>query len=186
MPSPNTEPVLSDPAAAGAVSPPPPTGKLPPLVGAPTPLPPIKGASAPSHPALSPTGVASPPPPPPAAATEKPWWATRPEPSEGACKVAVFSTRNYDVAGLEGGLRAKFGDELYNAGRCPYFFRYLEPALNAETAILAKECIAICIFVNDKCNEEVSHEGTEIRSSIVSQKDSSHSRGRFFLLFPGA
>lgn len=54
-------------------------------------------------------------------------------------KVAVFSTQSYDKQFFNA-VNEDFGHELI----------YLEPALNAQTAVLAKGCEAVCVFVNDK------------------------------------
>jgi len=56
-------------------------------------------------------------------------------------KVAVFSTRSYDK---------QFFD-LVNKD-ISHELVYLEPALNVKTAILAKGCEAVCIFVNDQAD----------------------------------
>lgn len=58
-------------------------------------------------------------------------------------KVAVFSTQSYD----------KHFFNLVNEG-FNHELVYLEPALNAKTAVLAAGCEAVCIFVNDKVDAE--------------------------------
>jgi D-lactate dehydrogenase len=57
-------------------------------------------------------------------------------------KIAVFSAQGYD---------RRFLDEaLATAGGAPRFtLVYLEAALSLETALLAKDCDAVCVFVND-------------------------------------
>ena len=40
----------------------------------------------------------------------------------------------------------------------PYFFRYIEEALDTTTVEKAKECMAVCVFVNDKVNSEILHD----------------------------
>jgi len=56
-------------------------------------------------------------------------------------KVALFSTQSYD----------KQYFNLVNTD-AKHEFVFLEPALNADTAILAKGCEGVCIFVNDKAD----------------------------------
>ena len=46
----------------------------------------------------------------------------------------------------------------------PYFFRYIDERLEESTVALAKECKAVCIFVNDVCNEQVQE--LEGRASV--------------------
>ncbi|MBB6272055.1 D-lactate dehydrogenase [Pedobacter cryoconitis] len=58
-------------------------------------------------------------------------------------KVAVFSTQSYDKEYFNL-VNEKFNHE----------FVFLEPSLNADTAILAKGCGGICAFVNDKVDEK--------------------------------
>ncbi|MCX2479799.1 2-hydroxyacid dehydrogenase [Pedobacter sp. MC2016-15] len=53
-------------------------------------------------------------------------------------KVAIFSTQSYDREFFNA-VNADFGHELL----------YLEPALTANTAVLATGCDAVCVFVND-------------------------------------
>jgi D-lactate dehydrogenase len=53
-------------------------------------------------------------------------------------KVAIFSTQSYDKQFFDL-VNTDFGHELV----------FLEPVLNAKTAILAKGCQAVCVFVND-------------------------------------
>ena len=54
-------------------------------------------------------------------------------------RVAVFGTRKYDRIHLEAANR-QAGHELL----------FLEPALDAVTAALARDCGAVCVFVNDR------------------------------------
>lgn len=54
-------------------------------------------------------------------------------------KVAVFSTKVYDRTFLET-VNINYGHELI----------FLEPRLHLETSILANECEAVCVFVNDQ------------------------------------
>lgn len=54
-------------------------------------------------------------------------------------KVAVFSTQSYDKQYFN------LVNEDFN-----HEFIFLEPALNADTAILADGCRGVCVFVNDK------------------------------------
>lgn len=56
-------------------------------------------------------------------------------------KVAVFSTRSYDK---------QFFNLVNTNNR--HELNYLEPALTVKTAVLAKGCDAVCIFVNDKAD----------------------------------
>jgi len=58
-------------------------------------------------------------------------------------KVAIFSTQSYDKQFFNL-VNADFGHEL----------TFLEPALNAKTAILAEGCDAVCVFVNDLVDAE--------------------------------
>lgn len=58
-------------------------------------------------------------------------------------KVAVFSTQSYDKQFFDL-VNKDFDHELI----------YLEPALNAQTAVLAKGCEAVCVFVNDKVDKD--------------------------------
>lgn len=57
-------------------------------------------------------------------------------------KVAFFSTHTYDQQFFDL-VNQDFGHELV----------YLSPALNAKTAVLAADCEAVCIFVNDVADE---------------------------------
>ncbi len=70
-------------------------------------------------------------------------------------KVTFFSTQPYDRRYFQEN-NAAFGHDLY----------FLEPALNSETAILAKDAGAVCVFVNDKLDHEVlkriSDQGVEL------------------------
>ncbi len=54
-------------------------------------------------------------------------------------KVAVFSTKTYDRTFLAA-TNINYGHELI----------FLEPRLHLETSILANECPAVCVFVNDQ------------------------------------
>jgi len=58
-------------------------------------------------------------------------------------KVAIFSTQSYDKQFFNQ-VNSSFGHELV----------YLEPGLNAKTAMLAADCNAVCVFVNDIVDEE--------------------------------
>jgi len=58
-------------------------------------------------------------------------------------KVAIFSTQSYDTQFFNE-VNSGFGHELV----------YLEPGLNAKTAVLAADCNAVCVFVNDIVDEE--------------------------------
>ncbi|MGY0034350.1 NAD(P)-dependent oxidoreductase [Pedobacter sp. NJ-S-72] len=65
-------------------------------------------------------------------------------------KVAVFSTQSYD--------RQYFN--LVNAD-FNHEFVFLEPALNSATAVLAKGCTGVCVFVNDQVDSntlEILHQ----------------------------
>lgn len=55
-------------------------------------------------------------------------------------KVAVFSTKSYDRQFLEA------------ANQDKHDLIFLEPRLNLSTCILAHECSAVCVFVNDELN----------------------------------
>jgi D-lactate dehydrogenase len=63
-------------------------------------------------------------------------------------KIAVYSTQAYD---------RRFLDEAIIAGGNDGRFTlvYLEAALSLETALLAKDCDAVCVFVNDVLSAEV-------------------------------
>lgn len=54
-------------------------------------------------------------------------------------QVAFFDSKPYD--------RASFQDVNRNYG---YSIRFLETKLNQETAVLAKDCPVVCVFVNDQ------------------------------------
>jgi len=58
-------------------------------------------------------------------------------------KVAIFSTQSYDKQFFNE-VNSGFGHELV----------YLEPGLNAKTAMLAADCNAVCVFVNDIVDDE--------------------------------
>ena len=58
-------------------------------------------------------------------------------------KVAIFSTQSYDKQFFNE-VNSGFGHELV----------YLESGLNAKTAVLAADCNAVCVFVNDIVDEE--------------------------------
>ena len=58
-------------------------------------------------------------------------------------KVAIFSTQSYDKQFFNE-VNSGFGHELV----------YLEPGLNAKTAVLAADCNAVCVFVNDIVDDE--------------------------------
>ncbi|EDY19218.1 D-isomer specific 2-hydroxyacid dehydrogenase NAD-binding [Chthoniobacter flavus Ellin428] len=60
--------------------------------------------------------------------------------------VAFFSTKKYDQASFL----------TVNEGR--HHLRFLEPHLTAETAALAKDSDAVCVFVNDTVDAEVLEE----------------------------
>ena len=59
-------------------------------------------------------------------------------------QVAVFGTRKYDRLHLEAANRPA-GHRLL----------FLEPALDAVTAALARDCGAVCVFVNDRLDRDV-------------------------------
>lgn len=59
-------------------------------------------------------------------------------------KVAFFDTKSYDVPSFE-----KFGKEN------DICFKFYETKLNEDTAELAKDCEAACVFVNDTVNAAV-------------------------------
>ncbi|XP_006458636.1 hypothetical protein AGABI2DRAFT_217388 [Agaricus bisporus var. bisporus H97] len=60
-------------------------------------------------------------------------------------KVAVYGTQKYDIDSLRGALSANTKIE----------FTFIEALLDPLTVLLAEGHDAICIFVNDICNEEV-------------------------------
>ena len=70
-------------------------------------------------------------------------------------KVAVFSTKSYDRHFLEAA-NANHGHELV----------FFEPHLTYNTAILASEFPAVCVFVNDQLDEKtlkaLAHQGTNL------------------------
>lgn len=70
-------------------------------------------------------------------------------------KVAVFSTKPYDVDFLEAA-NGQHGHDL----------TFMEPRLTAETAALAEGFPAVCVFVNDSIDEQVlrtlAANGTEV------------------------
>lgn len=59
-------------------------------------------------------------------------------------RIAVYSTKSYD---------RRFLDEANAAGR--HELAYLEPRLDATTAVAAAGCTAVCAFVNDQLNAGV-------------------------------
>jgi D-lactate dehydrogenase len=59
-------------------------------------------------------------------------------------KIAVFSARRYD--------KTMLADANAGAG---HVLRFLEDRLSAATAVLAKGCEAVCVFVNDTVDAEV-------------------------------
>lgn len=72
-------------------------------------------------------------------------------------KIAIFSARRYDKTMLaDANASANAGHEL----------RFLEDRLSAGTALLAKGCEAVCVFVNDSVDAEVlgilASQGTRI------------------------
>jgi D-lactate dehydrogenase len=72
-------------------------------------------------------------------------------------KTAVFSARRYD--------KTMLADANANAG-ASHELRFLEDRLTPETALLAKGCEAVCVFVNDNVDAEVlgilAHQGTRL------------------------
>ncbi|AMP99290.1 D-lactate dehydrogenase [Pedobacter cryoconitis] len=88
-------------------------------------------------------------------------------------KVAVFSTQSYD----------KQYFNLVNED-FDHEFIFLEPALNADTAILASGCRGVCVFVNDKVDAktlEILHQnGTDtivLRCAGFNQVDLDSAKG---------
>jgi D-lactate dehydrogenase len=69
-------------------------------------------------------------------------------------KVAVFSTKSYDRQFLEA------------ANQDKHDLIFLEPRLNLSTCILAHECAAVCVFVNDELNRptitELAKQGVKL------------------------
>lgn len=65
--------------------------------------------------------------------------------SEGKFNFAVFGAKGYDLQALQ--------------HNCPPHIHLIpiSSALNKHTAILAKGCKAICIFVNDQCDRDAIH-----------------------------
>ena len=59
-------------------------------------------------------------------------------------KVAVFDTKQYDVAGFE-----KYGKEN------DINFKFFDTKLTEDTVGLARGCNAVVVFVNDTVNEKV-------------------------------
>ncbi len=72
-------------------------------------------------------------------------------------KVAIFSTKSYDRQSLTAA-NSNYHHELL----------FFEPHLTNDTARLASECPAVCVFVNDQLNEKtlktLSHQGTNLIS----------------------
>lgn len=60
-------------------------------------------------------------------------------------KVAVFGARKYDIDSLDAACKETSGAEL----------SYFDPLLDKTTAVLAEGHQAVCIFVNDTCDEAV-------------------------------
>ena len=63
-------------------------------------------------------------------------------------KVAVFSTQGYDRRFFDEALATEKGQDRFN-------FVYHEASLSFRSALLAKDCDAVCVFVNDTLNAEV-------------------------------
>ena len=61
-------------------------------------------------------------------------------------RVAVFSTKPHD---------RQFLQQCNAAHGSTHDLRFLEPRLNAETANLAQDCEAVCVFVNDSLDRAV-------------------------------
>lgn len=57
-------------------------------------------------------------------------------------KIAFFDTKKYDI-------------ESFDRNNKNYEIVYYEDKLNKNTAVLAKGCDAVCVFVNDEVNKEV-------------------------------
>lgn len=57
-------------------------------------------------------------------------------------KIAFFDTKKYD-------------QESFDSVNHNYKIKYFEDKLNEQTAVLAKGCDAVCVFVNDEINEAV-------------------------------
>lgn len=58
-------------------------------------------------------------------------------------KIAFFDAKSYDIKSFD----------RSNAGR--FAIHYLSASLNKDTAVAAKGCKVVCIFVNDTCDSEV-------------------------------
>lgn len=59
-------------------------------------------------------------------------------------KIAFYDTKPYDVPSFE-----------EHGARRGFVFKFLETRLNENTAELAKDCDAVCVFVNDEVNAKV-------------------------------
>ena len=65
-------------------------------------------------------------------------------------QIAVFSARPYD---------RRFLDEANqrDAAGQGFAFVYFDAALDVHTAALAQDCVAVCVFVNDRLDAPVLH-----------------------------
>ena len=63
--------------------------------------------------------------------------------AQGRLQVAFFDARSYDIESFD------------NANGDRYALQYISASLDRSTAGAAKDCKAVCIFVNDTCDAEV-------------------------------
>ncbi|KAI5807789.1 D-lactate dehydrogenase [Pyronema omphalodes] len=78
-------------------------------------------------------------------------------------KVAVFGAKKYDKDSFE---------SANDLGKIE--FTYLDARLDAKTAILAADHEAVCIFVNDQCDEEVLGKYIALRCAGFNNIDLQH------------
>ena len=69
-------------------------------------------------------------------------------------KIAFFDTKKYDI-------------ESFNAINTNYELIYYEDKLNSKTAVLAKDAIAVCAFVNDDINKDVINKLYEYGVKVI-------------------
>lgn len=80
-------------------------------------------------------------------------------------KVAVFSASEYVLDFLQGPLESAFEK-----------VKFLEPRLDADTAELAKDYDAVCLFVNDACDEEVVRALAEVGVRFIAMRCAGYDR----------
>lgn len=77
-------------------------------------------------------------------------------------KIVVYSARSYDKAHFD----------VYSGSQ--FAFEYVEDALNLETAALAKDAFAVCIFVNDDASAPVLEKLAELGVKGIAIRAAGH------------